>query len=165
MRRALLLLAAVAACAAAQGSIPKCPGLSVRVKASRRTAAPGTRVRLSVDVKSSGPGLQVGKPPVNVRLSSAVAVGWKSMTGIVPARIEAGGVSWLSQEVGPKATRSFKARAQICAGAVAGSQTLAEAVVYRLNGTNSVECLTKASVLVRMCLRGIGWGMPPRLAL
>lgn len=148
MRRFLLLLAAMAITAAAQGSIPTCPGVILRLKASRRMAIPGAQVRLSVRVKISNKALSTGN---NVRLGSAVATGWKSMTGKVQGLVTADSVAWLNQEVKPTVARSFKASARICVGVSTGSQTLAEAVLYRLNATGGVTCMVKASAAVRVC--------------
>lgn len=142
----LRLLVLVAAALAATAQDP-CPGLVVKAKGSRRTLVSGAPVAVTVTIKNTGSTTMDG---VGVRLSSSVVGDWKTSaakkTGSTVA-IEGGLVLWSNYRLGPRKRLIFRARGRACAGLEAGTETLAEASVFRADADNDVICQTDINTL------------------
>jgi hypothetical protein len=138
----LALALALAASARAQSLIPTCPHLAVRVKSSKGKVKAGDKVLLTVDVVSTGTAVL---DAVNVGLSSSMVTSWSSsLTDKMSAIVSGSNVFWLDQDLRPGKRASYQIKARVCSDADLGWQSIGSAMVYRLNATGGVACMTTA---------------------
>ena len=140
--RLLLALAlAVIANAHAQSLIPTCPNLAVRVKSSKGKVTAGDKVLLTVVVLNTD---TAALDTVNVGLGSSM-VSWRSpLTQKASAIVSGNNVFWLDQHLRSSKPASYKIKAGVCSGVDLGWQSIGSAIVYRLNATGGVACMTTA---------------------
>ena len=137
---ALALALALVACANAQSVIPKCPRLAVQIKSSKGKVAVGDEVRLTVNVLNTDAAVL---DSVNVGMSSSMVASWRSLIpDKVPALVSGNNVFWVDQNLHSGKRASYHIKAGVCSDANPGRQSLASAMVYRLNATGGVVCMT-----------------------
>ena len=136
---ALALALALAAIAYAQGLIPTCPRLAVQVISSKGKVSQGDKALLTVNVLHTGAAALDG---VNVGLSSSLVASWRSSLKQESALVFGNSVYSLDQDLRPGKRESYQIKARMCSDAELGPQLIASAMVYRLNATGGVACMT-----------------------
>lgn len=142
LRLWLALALALAASAKAQSPIPACPDLSIqaRLLKSKGSVASGDKVLLTVDVLNTGTAALDG---INVGLTSSLVADWRSpLKAKVPALVSGYSVYWPDQYLRSSRRESYQVKARVCSDVGLGRQSLASAMVYRLNATGGIVCMT-----------------------
>lgn len=140
LRLLLLLALTLTATTGAQGPIPECPDLAVQAVLSKGKVSSGVKVILTVNVVNTGAAALDG---VNVGLTSPLVANWQTpLKDKVPFVKAGNSVYWLDQDLRPGKREAFQAKAWVCSGVEEGWQPLAAAMVYRLNATGGVACMT-----------------------
>lgn len=136
----LALALALIARANTQSVIPTCAHLTVQIRSSKGKVAIGEKVRLTVSVLNTG---TTAIDAINVGLSSSMLASWRSpLSNKVPARVSGNSVFWLDQNLRSAKRVFYQMKAGMCSDAISGQQSIASAMVYRLNATGGVACMT-----------------------